>query len=89
MIESSANGCQVDAQIQIRGGCRLKVHAAPALFNRNGKPEDDTRFILDLDLFMPGNVPINMSTGALNTLHSQAFGLFRGAITDTLFDAMK
>ena len=89
VIESSANGCQVDAQIQIRGGCRLKVHAAPALFNRNGKPEDDTRFILDLDLFMPGNVPINMSTGALNTLHSQAFGLFRGAITDTLFDAMK
>ena len=89
VIESSATGCQVDAQVQIRGGCRLKVHAAPALFNRNGKPEEDTRFILDLDLFMPGNVAVNMSTGALNTLHSQAYGWFRGAITDTLFDALK
>ena len=89
VIESSATGCQVDAQIQIRGGCRLKVHAAPTLFNRNGTPESDTRFILDLDLFMPGNVAINMSTGALNALHSQAFGLFRGAITETLFDAMR
>ena len=89
VIESSATGCQVDAQVQIRGGCRLKVHAGPALFNRNGQPESDTRFILDLDLFMPGNIQINMSTGALNTLHSQAFGLFRGAITDTLHHAME
>ena len=88
VLENTSNGCQVDAQIQIRGGCRLKVHAAPALFNQNGKPESDTRFILDLDLFMPGNVAVNMSTAALNTLHSQAFGVFRGAITDTLFDAM-
>lgn len=89
VAEASATGCQVDAQIQIRGGCLLKVHAAPARFNQNGKPENDTRFILDFDLFMPGNIAVNMSTAALNTLHSQAYGLFRGAITETLFDAMK
>ena len=37
---------------------------------------------------MPGQIPVNMSAGALQTLHIQADDLFRGAITDTLHDAM-
>ena len=45
-------------------------------------------FILDFDLFMPGNTAVNMSTAALNTLHSQSFSIFRGAVTDTLFNTL-
>ena len=47
------------------------------------------RFIFDQDLYMGGNVPVNYSAGALETLHSQAWSIFRGAITDTLFNAMQ
>jgi putative pyruvate formate lyase activating enzyme len=38
---------------------------------------------------MPGNLPVNLSAGALQTLHAQAYSIFRGAITDTLHDAME
>ena len=38
---------------------------------------------------MPGKVPVNMSAGALQTLHDQAFSIFRDAISDTLHDAME
>ena len=37
---------------------------------------------------MPGNVAVNLSAGALQTLHSQADSIFRGAITPLLHSAM-
>ena len=36
---------------------------------------------------MPGQIPVNVSAGALQTLHSQAWSVFRGAITDQLHEA--
>ena len=41
------------------------------------------------DLYMSGNIPVNISAGALETLHSQAYPIFRNAITDTLHNAME
>ena len=38
---------------------------------------------------MPGQLPVNLSAGALQTLHSQADSIFRGAVTDVLHDAME
>ena len=38
---------------------------------------------------MPGKVQVNLSAAALATLHDQAWAIFRGAITDTLHDAME
>ena len=89
--ESSASRCNVDAEIGIRGGCRVKIHAGPGLVKRKNQPDNnkEVHFIFDQDLFMPGNVPVNYSAGALETLHSQAYAIFRGAITDTLFQAME
>lgn len=89
VAEPTVNRASVDAEFAIRGGCRLKLHAGPGLVKRNGQPDKEVAFILDQDLFMPGNVPVNLSAGALETLHSQAFSIFRGAITDTLHDAME
>lgn len=79
----------VDAEFALRGGCRAKVHAGPGNVKRGGKADPELKFVLDMDLYMPGNVPVNLSAGALQTLHSQAYPLFRGAITDTLHDAME
>lgn len=87
--ETATTRCTVDAETAIRGGCRAKIHAGPGLVNRNGQADKEVKFILDLDLFMVGNMPVNMSAGSLQTLHLQAGSIFRGAITETLHDAME
>lgn len=90
--EIQDNACSrntVDAELVIRAGCRAKIHAGPGLVKRNGIEDKEVRFIFDQDLFMPGKVAINLSAGVLESLHSQADSIFRGAITDTLHDAME
>lgn len=87
--ESAVTRSSVDAEFAIRGGCRAKVHAGPGLVKKNGQADKEVKFVFDMDLFMPGQVPVNLSAGALQTLHNQAFPLFRGAITDTLHDALE
>lgn len=88
VAEPSTSRCSVDAEMAIRGGCRVKIHAGPGLVKRNGQQDNEVKFIFDQDLFMSGNIAVNLSAGALQTLHAQAFPIFRGAITDTLHDAM-
>ena len=87
--EAAVNRCSVDAELAIRGGCRAKIHAGPGLVKRNGQQDPEVKFIFDQDLFMAGNIAVNLSAGAMQTLHAQAFGIFRGAITDTLHEAME
>lgn len=81
--------CSLDTEIALRGGCRAKIHAGPGVVRQGTQQQPVPRFVLDLDLFMAGNIPVNHSAGALETLHSQAFPIFRGSITDTLHDAME
>ena len=88
VAEPSMARCSIDAEMAIRGGCRVKLHAGPGMVKRNGQQDNEIKFIFDQDLFMAGNIPVNHSAGALQTLHSQADSIFRGAITDTLHDAM-
>lgn len=87
--ETACSRCGVDAELSIRGGCRVKLHAGPGLVKKNGQPDKEVKFIFDQDLYMPGQVPVNLSAGALQTLHSQAFSIFRGAITEKLHEAME
>ena len=87
--DAAASRCTVDAEFGIRGGCRAKVHAGPGNVKRNGQPDPEVKFIFDQDLYMPGNIAVNLSAAALQTLHSQAFSIFRGAVTDTLHDALE
>lgn len=86
--EAATTRSSVDAEMAIRGGCRVKIHAGPGMVKRSGQNDPEIKFIFDQDLFLPGQLPVNLSTGALNTLHSQAYSIFRGAITQTLHDAM-
>ena len=78
----------VDAEVNLRGGCRAKIHAGPGIAKQGGKLDREIKFIFDQDLYMAGNIPVNVSVGALETLHRHAWSIFRGAITDTLHDAM-
>lgn len=88
VLEAATIRCSVDVETALRGGCRVKIHAGPGKVNRNGKMDPEVKFIFDQDLYMAGNIPVNASAGALQTLHGQSYGIFRGAITDKLHDAM-
>ena len=88
VVESATGRCSVDVETALRGGCRVKIHAGPGRVNRKGTADPEVKFIFDQDLFMAGNLPVNLSAGALQTLHSQSYGIFRGAITDTLHNAL-
>ena len=87
--ESSVTTSKVEAELNIRGGCRVKIHAGPGMVKRGNQQDNEVKFIFDQDLYMPGKVPVNLSAGALQTLHGQAWSIFRSAITDTLNDALE
>lgn len=87
--EANASRSSVDAELTIRGGCKVKLHAGPGLVKRNGQSDKEVKFIFDQDLFMPGKLPVNLSAGALQTLHTQADSIFRGAITPLLHASME
>lgn len=89
VLETATTRCSVDAEMAIRGGCRVKIHAGPGLVKQGGQHDPEVKFIFDQDLFLPGQLPVNLSTGALNTLHAQAFSIFRDAITQQLHEAME
>ena len=87
--EAGTSRCSVDVETVIRGGCRVKIHAGPGMVKKNGVMDKELKFVFDQDLYMPGRVPVNLSAGALQTLHSQADSIFRAAITDALHEAME
>ena len=89
LTEASVGRSSVDAEFAIRGGCRVKLHAGPGQVHRGGKSDGEVKFVFDQDLYMPGKIAPNLSAAALQTLHAQAWAIFRDAITDALHDAME
>lgn len=89
VAERSCTQATTDVDVAIRGGARVKIHAGPGMVNVQGKKDSEVKFIFDQDLYMPGKIPVNLSAGALETLHRQAFPIFRDAITTALHDAMQ
>lgn len=87
--ENAFNRNTVDADFEVGNGCRVQLHAGPGLVNINGQQSKEVHFVLDCDYYMNGNTPVNYSAGALQTLHTKTYPLFRGAITDLLHDAME
>ena len=89
IAEPHVGRSSVDAEVALRGGCRVKLHAGPGQVHRAGKSDGEVKFIFDQDLFMPGKIAPNLSAPALQTLHALAWSIFRDAITDELHDAME
>lgn len=86
--ESAFQRASQDVEMSLAGGCRLKLHVGPGLVKRSGVEDKEVKYILDQDLFMSGKVEMKHSAGALNTLHTHAGRIFRGAITQQLHEAM-
>ena len=81
-----------EAEVNLPGGCRLKLRCGPGRAMRPGQQnsnDKEIRFIFDQDIFMAGNIEMKHSAGALNTIHIHADRTFRGAITDMLHNAME
>lgn len=78
-----------ESEMLLSGGCRLKLRTGFAKVKVNQVEDKELKFMLDIDLFMMGNVPVAHSAAALQTVHLQADRVFRGAITDTLHDALE
>jgi len=88
VFEGNVTRSGVDAELAVRDGCRLKLHAGPGKVTIGGNSDPEVKFILDLDLYTANKTPVSHVAGALQALHGQAYSVFRGAITDTLHDAM-
>ena len=89
IAEPHVGRSSVDAEVALRGGCRVKLHAGPGQVHRAGKTDGEVKFIFDQDLYMPGKIAPNLSAPALQTLHALAWSIFRDAITDELHEAME
>ena len=87
--EATASRCTIDLEMAIRGGCRMQLRAGPVRESRVGPENSETKYLFDQDYYIAGNIPPHLSAAAMNTLHNQAWAIFRGAITDTLHNAMK
>lgn len=78
-----------DVEMNLAGGCRLKLHTGPGMVKRGNVEDKEIKFILDDDIFMSGKIEMKHSAGALNTVHTHADRIFRGAITNQLHEAME
>lgn len=86
--ETAISRNTLDCEMAIRGGCRIKLHAGPGKVKRGAKEDPEVKFIFDQDLYRNGPIQHNLVPGVLQTLHSQADAIFRGAITQRLHEAM-
>ena len=55
----------------------------------NARQDPEVKFILDIDLFMGGQIDPRMAAGGLETLHGHSTPLFQGAVTDRLHSALE
>jgi len=89
VIESNTTRCSVDTEMSLRGGCRVKIHAGPGMVKKPGPDDKEIKFVFDQDLFIQGQIAVNLSAGALHTLHAHAGSVFCGAITPIVHNAME
>lgn len=82
-------GWNYDSLIRLDSSCKAKVRGGLGRLQVKNEPENqETRFILDLDLSMGDNVACTLAAGALETLHAHGTRVFEGAVTDRLREAM-
>jgi len=90
IAEGAFSRCTQDVDAALPGGCRMKLHVGPGMVKRGQDTSDkEVKMILDLDVSMAGNVPVNLAATSMQTVHTHAGSIFRGAVTDTLHDAME
>lgn len=95
--EADVVRCSVDIERRLDERCSVKIHAGPGNVRRQMRrgseiqtvQEQETRFILDLDVYATGTTQLSAAAETLQQLHGWADRLFSGAITDVLHEAME
>lgn len=95
--ESDVVKCSFDVERRLSERFGLKLHAGPGNIRRTTRTgaklqtvqEPETRFILDLDVYVRGNTALGAAAEMLEQLHVHADRVFSDAITDALHDAME
>ncbi len=82
-----------NVNLALPGGSRANIKCGRGMLrkvdNKTHAAVDEAVYMLDIDVYMEGNNELSHVAPALNIVHSNADGIFRGAITDTLHDAME
>ena len=89
--EQNINKVSLDTEILLSDSCRARIHSGTGMIKRNipgAPPDNEIKFILDLDLSMPVQTEPRLAAVGLETLHQYATSIFNAAITDKLRDAM-
>ena len=85
--------CEQTMTAAIPGGAKVNLKCGPGVLrkvnNRTRETKEERVFMLDMDLYMEGNTPLNHVVPALNVVHGNAGSIFRSAVTPTLLDAME
>ena len=85
--ESEITKCSLDVESPLVGGYRMKLHAGPGLIG-GGKTDKEVKFILDGDFSASGQLSADSTPEKLEQMHRFAVCFFRGAVTNTLHEAM-
>lgn len=90
--ESAFAKMEQTANLILPGGSRSNVKCGRGTLrkvnNKTRAVTEEAVFMLDIDVYMEGNNELSHVAPALNVVHGNADSVFRGAITDTLHDAM-
>ena len=93
VVEGDVVKCSVDIERRLDARCGLKLHAGPGSIRRTVRgqtvQEQETRFILDLDVYASGKTQLGAAAETLQQLHEHADRVFSEAITDVLHEAME
>lgn len=81
------------ANMALPGGARCGIKCGHGtlhkVHNKTRAVVDEPVYMLDIDVYMDGNIELSHVAPGLNIVHAHADSIFRGAITDTLHDAME
>ncbi len=88
--------CSIDVERRLSERFGIKLHAGPGSIRRTTRTEaglktvqeQETRFILDIDVYSNGNTALGAAAETMEKLHDYADCAFSDAITDALHDAM-
>lgn len=85
--------CEQLVTVTMPGGAKANIKCGPGLLrkvdNRTRQVDEQKVFMLDLDVFFDGKMPLGQVAGALNIVHDNAGSLFSGAVRQPLLDAME
>lgn len=91
--ENAFSKNEQNVNLALPGGSRANIKCGKGMLrkvdNKTRRTEEEAVYMLDIDVYMEGNNQLNHVAPALNIVHSNADSIFRGAVTDTMHDAME